>query len=347
MNVDATVWFMRVTLALAALGTGCSGPAGVSQVAPRASEAHIQNVRFGTRTGELLLTFCRGGEPETCTLTLADVERRNATEYAAPGGGSIKDASFAEGLVLAVVIKPQADAHGNHPSTIVSFSPGDAALAVRRRDAVQMRFPVEANGRLMFWRRDCRSPTERYCQHDLYEQTGPKEVTPVGPAHRFAEVDTIVSQNRDVIVNASYPADGVADGNRYLEYAGSTSAWRLAPAHPFGLARLAGDKDVLKAMAVPGGLMLLAQDESGIALFRDAGGQLERIVGLPPATEGMTALAVRDVAVSADGGHVAMIVGGSDPVQPASLFTLDLATRTWRTVDPAALAIHSRIVLKE
>jgi len=89
-------------------------------------------------------------------------------------------------------------------------------------------------------------------------------------------------------------------------------------------------------MAVPGGLLLLAQDKNGIALFRQTGGRLERVVGLPPATDGMEALVVRDVAASADGGRVAMIVGGSYPVQPAALFTLDLATGNWRTVDLAA-----------
>lgn len=347
MNVNAPVWFMRAMLALTALTAGCSNPARVPAAAPRVNSTQIQNVRLGTKAGELLLTACIGGEPEICTLTLADTERRDATEFMAPAGGSIKDAAIAGDTVLAVLIRPQADAHGNHQSAIVSFSPKKAALAVRRRDTVQMRFPVKAEGRLLFWRRDCRSPSERYCQHDLFEQTGLKSIKPVGAAHRFAEVDTIVPQHAGVVINAGYPADGVADGNRYLEYAGSTTAWRPAPAQPFGLARLAGGKDVLKAMAVPGGLLLLASDEGGIALFRQTGDRLERIAGLPPATKGMAALVVRDVAVSADGGRVAMIVGSPDLAQPAMLFTLDLATRTWRVVDHAALVARRRIVLKE
>jgi hypothetical protein len=338
---------MRVTLALAALTTGCSGPAQVPAATSRTSARHIQNVRFGTTTGGMLFTICRGGDSEVCTLTLADIDRRDATEYVAPAGGSIKDASVVGDRVLAVVLGPQVDKQGNHPSTIVSFAPGTNAMKVLRRDKVEMRFPMETNGRLMFWRRDCRSTAERYCQYDLFEQTGPAAVAPVGAPHRFAEVDTIVPRLPDVIVNASYPADGVADGDRYLEYAGATSAWRLAPGQPFGLARLAGDKEVIKAMAIPGGLLFLAQDDDGMALFREAGGKLERVVGLPPATKGMDALVVRDVAVSGDGGHVAMIVGASDPTQPASLFALDLATRTWRTVDPAALTVRRRIVLKE
>jgi len=52
---------------------------------------------------------------------------------------------------------------------IVRFSPGRAATTVRRRDAVQMRFPVELNDRLLFWRRDCRLPAERYCQYNLFD----------------------------------------------------------------------------------------------------------------------------------------------------------------------------------
>ena len=346
MDVQAPLWFMRATLAFVALAAGCSGPAQMPEAAPSAGR-QLQNVRFGAEAGELLLTFCRGGEPETCTLTLADIVRHDATEYVAPVGSSIKDASFVGSAVLAVVVRPQADAQGNHPSMIVSFSPGNAAMVVRRREAVQTRFPVEANGRLMFWRRDCRSPTERYCQHDLFEQTVSGDIAPIGAAHHFAEVDTIVPQKAEAVVNAGYPADGVADSNRYLDYAGATSAWRLAPAQPFGLARLAGNKDVMKAMAVPGGLLLLAQDERGIALFRQAAGRLERIVGLPPETKAMKALVVRDVAVSADGGHVAMIVGGPDQMQPEALFTLDLASRTWRTVNPAALVARRRIVLEE
>ena len=347
MNVHAPLWFMRATLALAVSATGCSGPTQVPAAAQHPDREYLQNVRVGASPGELLLTVCRDGEPETCTLTLVDIERRDATEYAAPAGGSIKDASFVGDAVLAVVIGRQADAQGNHPSMIVSFSPGKAALAVRRRDAVQMRFPVEGNGRLMFWRRNCLGPTDRYCQHDLFEQINSGSTAPVGAAHHFAEVDTIVPQKAGAVVNAGYPADGVADGNRYLEYAGSTSAWRLAPAQPFGLGRLAGNKDVMKAMAVPGGLLLLAQDEGGIALFRQAAGRLERIMSLPPETKTMKALVVRDVAVSADGSHVAMIVGDPDPVQPEVLFTLDLATRTWRTVNPAALVARRRIVLEE
>lgn len=347
MDVHAPFRSMRMTLALAALTTGCSGPAQVPAATSHANAGHIQNVRFGAKTGEMLLTVCRGGDPEVCTLTLADIDRRDATEYVAPSGGSIKDASVAGDRVLAVVLDPQVDKQGNHPSTIVSFAPGTDVMKVRRRDKVEMRFPTETNGRLMFWRRDCRSTAERYCQHDLFKQTGPMAIAPVGTPHRFAEVDTIVPRLPELIVNASYPADGVADGDRYLEYAGATSAWRLAPGEPFGLARLAGDKEVIKAMAIPGGLLLLAQDDGGMALFREAGGKLERVAGLPPATRGMNALVVRDVAVSADGGHVAMIVGASDPTQPASLFTLDLATRTWRTLDPAALTVQRRIVLKE
>jgi hypothetical protein len=347
MDIHALFRSMRVTLALAALTTGCSGPAQVPKATSQASAGHIQNIRFGAKPGNVLVTICRAGKPEICTLTLADIDRRDATEYVAPSGGSIKDASIAGDRVLAVVLGPQADKQGNHPSTIVSFAPGTDAMTIRRRDKVAMRFPTEANGRLMFWRRDCRSAAERYCQHDLFEQTGPTIIAPVGAPHRFAEVDTIVPQLPEVIVNASYPADGVADGDRYLEYAGATSAWRLAPGQPFGLARLAADKEVIKAMAIPGGLLLLAQDDSGMALFREAGGKLERVAGLPPATRGMNALVVRDVAVSADGDHGAMIVGASDPTQPASLFTLDLATRTWRTLDPTALTVRRQIVLKE
>lgn len=347
MNVNASAWFVRATLALTVLTTGCSGPTQAPVAAPRVNGMHIQNVQFGAKPDELLLTACRGGKPDICTLTLADTARRDATEYMAPDGGSIMDASIVGDTVLAVMILPQADARGNYPSAIVSFSPGKAGLAVRRRDTVRMRFPVEADGRLLFWRRDCRSPAERYCQHDLFEQTGPESVAPVGAAHRFAEVDTIVPQQTGVIVNAGYPADGVADGDRYLEYAGSTASWRPEPAEPFGLARLAGDRDVLKAMAVPGGLLLLAQDKKGIALFRQTGDRLEWIVGLPPETATMTALVVRDVAVSADGARVAMIVGGPDLAQPATVFTLDLATRTWRIVDPAAWVARRKIVLKE
>ena len=346
MDVQAPLWFMRATLVLVALAAGCSGPAQMPEAAPRVGR-QLQNVRFGAEPGELLLTFCRGGEPETCTLTLADIGRHDATEYAAPVGSSIKDASFVGGAVLAVVTKPQADAKGNRPSTIVRFLPGKTAMEVRRRDAVQMRFPVEVNGRLMFWRRNCLAPTDRYCQHDLFEQTASGSTAPVGAAHHFAEVDTIVPQKAGTVVNAGYPADGVEDSNRYLDYAGGTSAWRLAPAQPFGLARLAGNKDVMKAMAVPGGLLLLAQDEGGIALFRQAAARLERIISLPSETKTMKALVVRDVAVSTDGGHVAMIVGGPDPMQPEVLFTLDIATRTWRTVDPAALVARRRIVLEE
>ena len=347
MDFHRPLWLVRVTLALASLATGCSGPAQVPRAAPPTGRAYIQNVRFGARPGELLLTACRGGEPETCTLTLADVDKRDATEYAAPAGSSVKDASFVSDTVMAVVIGPKADAKGNHPSMIVSFSPGKAAMTVRRRDTVQMRFPVEANGGLIFWRRECLAPTDRYCQHDVFEQGDAGSTAPVGDAHRFAEVDTIVPQTAGVVVNAGYPADGVADGARYLDYAGSTSAWRPAPGQPFGLARIAGNKDVIRAMAVPDGLLLLAVDEGGIALFRQAAGRLERIVGLPPETKGMEALVVRDVAASVDGSHVAMIVGGPDPAQPAALFTLDLATRTWRTVDPAALVARRRIVLRE
>jgi len=347
MKIHVPFRLMQVTLALTVLTTGCSGPAQVPETAPVADAGHIQNVRLGAKTGELLVTICRSGEPEHCTLTLANIDRRDATEYTVPAGGSIKDASIAGDEVLAVVVGAQADKQGNRPSTIVSFSPGKDAMTVRRRDTAEMRFPTEANGRLMFWRRDCRSAAERYCQHDLFEQTRSAAIAPVGASHRFAEVDAIVPRLPEVIVNASYPADGVADGDRYLEYAGATSAWRLAPGQPFGLARLAGDKEVIKAMAIPGGLLLLAQDNSGIALFREVGGKLERVAGLPTATKDMDALVVRDVAVSADGHHLAMIVGASDSTRPASLFMLDLPTRIWRTVDPASLVVRHRIVLKE
>ena len=334
---------LLATLTVMAM-TGCSLPSANGPAADDA--AHLQNVRFGTAPGQLLLTLCRGGMPETCSLVLADVTKQDAMEFAAPGGDSIKDASISRDGIMAVIVGRKHDDHGNHVSTIVRFSPDEGTITRLHRDSVQMRFPVESQGGLTFWRRTCMARTDRFCEHDLFRKAVSGGIVPVGTAHRFAEVDEIVPQRTGDVVNAAYPADGVAQGDRYLEYAGATTTWRQTQNRPFGLARLAEDVDVMKAMAVPGGMLLLGQDAKGIGLFGLEDGRPKRLVGLPPETVGMTTVSVRDVTASDDGRRVAMIMGTSDATRQGDVFVLDVATRVWQRVDPAAMTIRRRTVLK-
>lgn len=329
-------------LLLSSSMTGCRAPSARQATVDRTE--HLQNVRFGSTPDRLLLTKCRGGAPETCSLVIADIGGRTATGYALADGTSIRDVSASGDDVMAVVVERDDDAHGNHASSIVLLSPSRGTTTTLYRDPAQVRFPTRSDGELTFWRRTCRARTDRYCEHDLFRADRSGGLAAMGRRHAFAEVDEIVVLDDGIVVNAGYPADGVAEGDRYLEYAGATTAWRPDGRATFGLRRLAADVDVMKAMAVPGGMLLLGQDARGIGLFRDAGGRRERLVGLPDATQDMQSIMVRDVTASPDGRRVAMIVAGS-PNGHADTFVLDIATRTWRRIDPAALEVHrSRMV---